>query len=106
MRYINTLVSDTFTNEERTITLVKSQKHPVAETTYIQVEDSDNLTLTLSGQMSSLTSPTQIASIDLNTYMREQTIEEDGLYMLLSEELESLTLDVEGSAMITVKVIE
>lgn len=106
MRYINTVVSDTFSDEERTITLMKSQKHPVVETTYIQVEDSNNLTLTVKGQIATLTTPTQIASIDMNTFMRVQDITEDGLYMVLSEELQAITLEVEGSAMITVKVIE
>ena len=106
MKYIQTLLSDTLNNEQREIILVGEQREQVKSSLYLQIEDSSGLTLLVKGKLSQAANPTVLATVDMAEFAKKSAINSNGIYMLLSEELYSVVLEVTGSAMITVKSVE
>lgn len=107
MKHINTILSDTFEDESRDIVILKSQKYPVTETAYIQVEDASVSTeVTVAGRISQLSDFSQLALIDMKNFNMVNSITAEGIYLLLSEELQALRVTADGKATITVKVVE
>ena len=106
MKYIQTLLSEELADTTKEIVLVGEQRARVKSTLYIQVEDANSLNMTVKGKMSQTSSDSSLALVNMNEFVRTTTVTEDGIYMLLSEELYSITLTATGSADITIKSVE
>lgn len=107
MKYIQTLLSDTLSDTNIEIVLVGEQRNRVKSALYLQVEEASNdFVLEVYGKMSQMSDNIKLASVDMSAFEKKTNISEDGIFWLLSEELYSVTLDVQGSARIILKSIE
>ena len=107
MRYIQTLLSDTLSDTNIEIVLVGEQRNRVKSALYLQVEEASNdFVLEVYGKMSQMSDNIKLASVDMSAFEKKVNIDEDGIFWILSEELYSVTLDVQGSARIILKSIE
>ena len=103
---IQTLLTEDFNNETKTIVLVGETRDQVRGTLYLQVEDANNLSMTVAGRVSQTTDDESLAFVDLGSYTKATTINGDGIYWVLSEELYSITFAATGSCLLTIKVVE
>ena len=107
MRYIQTLLSDTLSDTNIEIVLVGEQRNRVKSALYLQVEEASNdFVLEVYGKMSQMSDNIKLASVDMSAFEKKVNIDEDGIFWILSEELYSVTLDVQESARIILKSIE
>lgn len=107
MKYIQTLLSDTLSDTNIEIVLVGEQRNRVKSALYLQVEEASNdFVLEVYGKMSQMSDNIKLASVDMSAFEKKVNIDEDGIFWILSEELYSVTLDVQGSARIILKSIE
>lgn len=103
---IQTLLTEELNNNTRPIILVGETRDKVKGNLYIQVEQADNLSLTVKGRVSQMTEDVDLSVVDMTSYLKTSTINEDGIYWLLSEEFYSVTFTATGSCIITIKVVE
>lgn len=107
MKYIQTLLSDTLSDTNIEIVLVGEQRNRVKSALYLQVEEASNdFVLEVYGKMSQMSDNIKLASVDMSAFEKKVNIDEDGIFWILSEELYSVTIDVQGSARIILKSIE
>ena len=107
MKYVQTLLSDMLSDQNIEIVLVGEQRNRVKSALYLQVEEASNdFVLEVYGKMSQMSDNIKLASVDMSAFEKKVNIDEDGIFWILSEELYSVTLDVQGSARIILKSIE